>query len=89
MTKAPERVWAWRGVTLCNPGDKDGAEYIRADAVTDLIAAAVVEERKQCAKVCRDLAQQFTVGSFALMRRDVADECAEAIRQGGQGGGNG
>lgn len=65
---APERIWAWweydsdfRGIDrwedearTFSDDEYDGAEYIRADTVAEMIRQAVQAEREACAKVAED-----------------------------------
>jgi len=60
----PERIWArqmapgFRGASgtwnVCEHDDTDRDEYIRADAVAEMIRQAVEAEREACAQVCEE-----------------------------------
>lgn len=79
---APERILAWPWEVNPNMGQwetqqtiwGEGAEYIRADAVAEMIRQAVEQEREACARVCEEW------GAW----NDTAQAIAAAIRARGE-----
>lgn len=63
----PERIWAWPWEVNPNMGQwetqqsikGEGAEYIHADAVAEMIRQAVLAEREACADVVTACADAF------------------------------
>lgn len=88
MTEAPERIWAaqnkYSGATMWWPDNMaTGTEYIRADHVNELIAAAYEDARNELNRIAETAERESNVvlinALAALIGSRTPDEAHEAL----------
>lgn len=78
---APERIWAWPWEVNPNMGQwetqqsiwGEGTEYIRADAVAEMIRQAVQAEREACAVITETMHETSWPDTIAAAIRARGD----------------